>query len=181
MTSHFSERGITLLELLITLAITTILMTSVVPAFRSLVAKTQVETATDTLVRATFLARTESVKRGQRVVSCLSDSATGCNPGSPDRILIFADSDRSGSPTSSTDIVQEVELNESAITVSYNRPFLAFAPTGYAAGTNGTFTICHSSGVGNMVVISTLGRARKATDYDGDGIVEKTPGQPLSC
>lgn len=181
MTRLHRARGITLLELLITLAITVILMTAVVPSFRSVAANTQVQTSTDTLIRATFLARTESAKRGQRVIACLSDTDTACSPSSPNRLLIFADSDRSGSPTSPTDIIRDIELKEPAITITYNRPFLAYAPTGYATGTNGSFSVCHSSGIGNMVIISTLGRARKAIDYDGDGIVEKTPGQPLEC
>lgn len=181
MINYCRIRGITLLELLVTLAIVTILMTAVVPSFKSVIAKNQVQTATDILLRATFLARTESVKRGQRVITCLSNTNSSCNSSSADRILIFADSDRSGAPTLPTDVIQDLELKEPAITVTYNRPFLAYAPTGYAAGTNGTFKVCHSSGAGNMVVISTLGRPRKAIDYDGDGIVEKTPGQPLKC
>ncbi|MDL0433419.1 GspH/FimT family pseudopilin [Marinobacter sp. TBZ242] len=174
-------RGVTLLELLITLAIATALMTAVVPGFSNVIANTQVETATDKLIRAAFLARTESIKRGQRVITCLSNTDTACDSSSPAKLLIFADPDRSGAPTSPADIIRTLELKEPAITITYNRPFLAYLPTGHAAGTNGTFTVCHTSGIGNMIIISTLGRPRKAIDYDGDGIVEKTPGKPLNC
>ena len=174
-------RGVTLLELLITLAITTALMTAVVPSFNNVIANTQVQTATDKLIRATFLARTESIKRGQRVIACLSETGTACESSSPAQLLVFTDPDRSGAPTSPADIIRTLELEEAAITVTYNRPFLAYTATGYAAGTNGTFTVCHSSGIGNMVIISALGRPRKAIDYDGDGIVEKTPGKPVDC
>lgn len=181
MANHYHIRGISLLECIITLAIAATLMTAVIPSFRSVIANTQIQTSADKLIRTTLLARTESVKRGQRVIVCFSDTDTACNSASPERILVFADSDRSGYPTSTTDIIQDIELTETAISITYNRPFLAYAPTGYAAGTNGTFKICHASGIGHMVVVSALGRPRKAIDYDGDGIVEKSPGHPLTC
>lgn len=174
-------RGVTLLEHIVALAIFAILITAAIPSFRSLVAEAQVQATTDTLARAAFLARTESIKRGQRVITCLSDTDTACNSASATRILIFTDSDRSGVPTSPADIIQDLTLKEPEITVTYNRPFLAYTATGYAAGTNGTFKVCHLSGVGNMIIVSALGRPREAIDYNGDGIVEKTPGQPVSC
>lgn len=181
MINHNRIRGVTLLELLITLAIVTALVTAVLPNFSSVIANTQLRTTTDLLIRAAFLARTESVKRGQRVIACLSDADTACNASSPTNILIFADSNRSGSPTSPEDIIRVLELEKSAITVTYNRPFLAYTARGYAVGTNGTFTVCHSSGIGNMIIVSAMGRTRKAIDYDGDGLVEKTPGKPIEC
>jgi len=174
-------RGVTLLELLITFAVVTTVVAAIVPNFSNVIANTQVGTATDTLIRAALLARTESVTRGQRVIACLSDASIACNPSSPTNITIFVDPNRSGSPTSHADIIRTLELKESAITITYNRPFLAYTPRGYAVGTNGTFTVCHSSGIGNMIIVSALGRPRKAIDYDGDGIVEKTPGLPLDC
>lgn len=174
-------RGFTLLELLVTLTIVIAVMTAIVPNFYQLIVKTQVEASTDSLIRANFLARAESIKRGQRVIICLGGKGNFCNSASPSKIIIFVDSDRSGSPTSPSDMIRSLALENREITINYNRPFLAYEPTGYAAGTNGTFTLCHSSGSGSMVVISSLGRPRKAIDYDGDGIVEKYPGKPLSC
>lgn len=174
-------RGFTLLELLVTVTIVVTLVTAIAPNFYQVIVNTQIKASTDSLIRANFLARAESIKRGQRVIICLSGKGKACNSASPSKVIIFVDSDRSGSPTSPSDMIRSFNQEDPAITISYNRPFLAYEPTGYAAGTNGTFTICHSSGSGGMVVISSLGRPRKAIDYDGDGIVEKYPGKPLKC
>jgi type IV fimbrial biogenesis protein FimT len=181
MSSHYRNAGVTLLELLITLVIVAILLTAMAPGLGNIVAHNRVDSAADTLTRALHLARTESIQRGHRVVTCLSESGSSCNPASPQKLLVFSDSNRTGEPSTPADIINVTNIDTPAVRISYNRPYLAYAPTGYAAGTNGTFKICDISGKGEFIIVSSLGRTRTGRDYDGDGIVEKTPGSPISC
>lgn len=176
-----ASNGFTLLELLITLSIAAILLAAVAPSLTNLTAQHRVDSVADTLMRALYLARTESIKRGGRVVTCLADSAANCTSASPDSIVIFSDSDKTASATDTSDLIKTVQLDPASIKVTYNRSFLAYNAMGLASGTNGTFTICGPAGKGALVIVSSLGRARKGRDYDGDGIVEKVPGSPISC
>lgn len=181
MSLFHRQQGFTLLELLITLSIVSILFAISAPQFGETIAKNRVSATTDSVIRTVQLARSESIKRGNRVVACLSDHTLTCNPASSDRILVFSDENRSGQPSITDDIIKTIEFDPDTATVSYNRPYLGFAATGYAAGTNGTFKVCDISGRGDFVIVSSLGRARKGRDYDGDGIVEKPPGTPINC
>lgn len=173
--------GLTLLELVITLAIVAVLFAVTAPSFGKLVAKNRVDSASDTLIRALHLARSASIQKGHRVITCLSGSGTTCNPATPEKLLIFSDSDRTGAPTTPSTIIKTINIDTPSIQIDYNRPYLAHTATGFAAGTNGTFTVCDVSGEGQFVIVSSLGRTRKGRDYDGDGIVEKSPGSPISC
>lgn len=176
-----SEAGLTLLELLVTFAVVAILAASAAPAFNELIASSRVKATSDSLIRALYSARAEAIKRGHRVVTCLSASGASCSSSSARKLLIFSDLDKNGSPTASEKVIAIVDIESSSIQISYNRPFLAYTSTGYAAGTNGTFTLCDASGAGQFVIVSSLGRVRKGRDYDGDGFVEKSPGVPISC
>jgi type IV fimbrial biogenesis protein FimT len=176
-----AQSGLTLLELLVTISILAITISLTAPTVASIVSANQLGSTSNLLQRTISLTRTESVKRGHRVVMCLSDQQNECNPSLPVHMLVFSDRDKTGSPSSSADLIKVITLGYPAVITFYNRPFLAFSPIGYASGTNGTFKICHRDGKGELIVVSTLGRTRKAVDYDGDGLVEKTPGDPISC
>jgi type IV fimbrial biogenesis protein FimT len=175
------SNGFTLLELLITLSIAAILLAATAPAFNDLITQNRVDSAADTLMRAVHLARTESIKRGSRVITCLSRGGNTCDTTNADSVLIFSDSDRTGSPKNASDLIKTFQVDTTSVNITYNRPFLAYNAMGLASGTNGTFTVCGASGKGDFVIVSSLGRARKGRDYDGDGVVEKIPGSPISC
>lgn len=171
--------GYTLIELAISLTILSILISAATPAMLSTYRELQLSVTADTLIRSAQLARMESVKRGHRVILCLSDNSGNC-ASSSSRVIVFADPDHTGSATTSTDLIASEEF-ANALSVRYNRPFLAYTSLGHANGTNGTFTLCSQDKKAELVIVSTLGRARLGKDYNGDGIVEKTPGHPASC
>lgn len=173
--------GVTLLELLVTVTILATTISLSAPLIGSAVSNNQLATTTSTLRRTVALARSEAIKRGRRVIMCLSGDLNTCNTDSAKYALVFEDIDRTGIPSTGEGLISVINLNHTTLTVSYNRPRLAYAPTGHAAGTNGTFKVCHQNGQGELIIVSTLGRARQAVDYDGDGLVEKVPGDPISC
>lgn len=174
-------RGFTLIELIITLSLLMLILGLGVPSMNSLIAKQGVHQTADLIVRAVHLSRSEAIRRGNRVILCFSNNSSNCNSSSPEHLLIFNDPDHTGAPTSINELIQVVSLDTDRLRLHYNRSLLAFSARGHAAGTNGTFTICSADGQGAMLVVSILGRIRQAVDYDGDGVVEKTPGNPINC
>jgi type IV fimbrial biogenesis protein FimT len=63
-------QGLTLIELLVTLAIVTLLVTVGVPMFQQLTASARARSDVTKFQSALYLARSEAVKRGQNVVVC---------------------------------------------------------------------------------------------------------------
>ncbi len=79
----YSQRGVTLIELLIGLLIMTILVTSGIPALNSMVERYASEVAMNTLQSAMVYARSEAVVRRSNVVVCprSAANATTCHTG----------------------------------------------------------------------------------------------------
>jgi type IV fimbrial biogenesis protein FimT len=68
MLSRRPSRGFTAIELLVTIAITTLLATLAAPSFKTMLAAAQVRTAAHALLDGLQLARAEAIRRNERVV-----------------------------------------------------------------------------------------------------------------
>lgn len=80
-TSRTSQSGVTLIELMITLFIMAVLLTLALPAFTELLAESRLKAATSALYLKLYQARSEAIKRNQRmrVTFMVSDGgATWC-------------------------------------------------------------------------------------------------------
>lgn len=176
------QHGLTLLELIVTLTVVTLLAGLALPSFSQLSRHLKTGTATDTVRSMVNMARSEAVKRGTRVIVCPSLDGAVCTGQSASDLLVYSDHNRDGDPDPGSQPIARQALVET-VSLSYNRPYLAFSPRGHAYGTNGSFSICLPNDLtaGAMLIISNTGRPRTAQDYDGDGVVERSPGKPLHC
>jgi len=73
--------GVTLIELLVTLAVMAIVLTLGIPAFTDFFASSRMAAASNDVVSSMHLARSEAIKRRQPVTLCASTNATSPNPG----------------------------------------------------------------------------------------------------
>lgn len=73
------------MELLITLAISAILLTVAVPSFRTIIAANRLATTTNGFVNALYGARAQAIRSGQSTVFCGTSSAPGtpCGTSAP--------------------------------------------------------------------------------------------------
>lgn len=96
-----AERGFSLLEIVVTLAILAIGAALAMPMFRDVIRNTAVSNSTNDLVTALSSARSESIRRGVQVAvrstSGGADWSTGWS--------VIADSDRSGTFTGADEVV----------------------------------------------------------------------------
>lgn len=95
------ERGFTLVELMVTVAVLAVMAGLAVPSFRATVNANRLTGSTNELVNALQTARMEAIRRNQRAAVCLSanaDAATpSCSTSSPTGWLVFVDADHNGS------------------------------------------------------------------------------------
>ena len=73
--------GFTLVELLVTLAVTAVLLAIAVPSFRDTIRRNRVSSANNALLSALNYARSEAIDRGQVVTLCPSTDSASCTSG----------------------------------------------------------------------------------------------------
>jgi type IV fimbrial biogenesis protein FimT len=171
--------GLTLLELLVVLAVASIVLTVAMPAFQHTVAGGERTAAINTLVTALLLARREAIKRGEAVVLCKTTDGERCerseNTSWAAGHLVFVNVDGDHPPW--LDHGEPVLLRGGELTgvsIAANRSAFILRPIPRRS-TNGTFTICDRRGAAHAraLVVSYTGRARTA---------EREPdGDPLQC
>lgn len=152
--------GVTLIELVMTVAIASILMTLAVPSFQSMLAKNRVAGLTNELSAALQLARSEAVKRGKRVTVCKCTDPTATTPACDTATsaawtngwLVFVDGNTTGvidgSGTSADTLVrvgQPSTLNAIQAGTNFVKS-LSYFPSGVSSGTGDdaarTLTLC---------------------------------------
>ncbi len=165
--SHQHQTGFTLVEMFATLMISSVLITGVIPGVIKLIASNRITTEINSLTSYLHLARSEAIKQHHRAVLCSSADGRRCL-GSKDwgqGYMVFIDRDADRMRDSDETVIHFRALNTNKIRLDAGlRKTVAYQPTGWAPGSNLTFTVCDP---GNWVspravVVSSTGRPRVA-------------------
>jgi type IV fimbrial biogenesis protein FimT len=197
------ERGVTLLELLVTVSLVAIVLSLAVPPFQSLFARNRMAIAVNTLLNDLNFARVSALTRQQTVSLCPDDTGTAdldCSGGTTwhTGYLVFADPDGDGNLASDTDIIRVSQGDADAlVTITGEESSVRFRASGsacpnvtsYGCGTamndtNGnseiTFQFRDSVGIARArdLDINLLGRAtcsRQCPDTSWVGCAAQCP------
>lgn len=154
--------GFTLIEMMITLAISAVLLGLGVPAFQNLIIKSRIGTQVNDLVVDLALARSEALKRGTKVSVCTSTNGTSCTTSSwTAGRLVFTDTGTAGE-IDGTDTVLRVAGALKGGTNLVSSPaaianYIQYMPTGEVAS-NGSLTLCKAGFAGRVISIGKTGR-----------------------
>lgn len=164
-------RGFTLVELLVVLAVGSILLAIAVPGYAFLISTSRLTTVTNDLVAAVHLARSEAVKRGTRVTVCKSSTTMAAQPSCDGTAnwqegwLVFLDGGTRGVIDSDDALLwTQGSANAAAtITASNFTLFVSYLPSGVSQGpnglANGTLRVC-VEGNRRDIIINSTGRPR---------------------
>ena len=170
------ERAFSLYEALVTLTVVSTVTAVAVPSFQQLTSSQRMSGAVNSLVTALHLARSETIKRGERAVLCPSSDGRTCHNNTvwEEGYLLYID--RNGNHELDADdmVVQLFGATEGLhIRSSAHRDHVTYQPNGMASGSNLSFTFCdkHGRGAPRAVIVSNSGRPRTSTrDASGGAI-----------
>lgn len=186
-----TQLGFTLIELLVAVAVAAVILAVGVPSFQGSIASSRLSTQTNDLVSALSLARTESIRRGDRVTLCKSaDGSTCTNTGDWSQGWItFVDTTRSGT-SAQVDTGETILARQSAGNSNVSAKgstdlanYVSYAPDGRTKLMNGdpqsgTLRVCASSSAltndarARSILISAVGRV---TTIKPTGIADTCP------
>lgn len=172
------QRGFTLVELMVAIAVIAILLMIAVPSFQEAALGSQLRAVANDLVASTHLARSEAIKRNTAVTLCASADGQACDADASWREgwIVACRSNDGDNCVAGGAIWMLLQRQQAAplrlnITGTNNR--LNFQPIGVGAAAT-TFTICRAGdGAGSQqreVTVDASGRAsvrRTVAGVDG--------------
>ena len=165
-----ANRGFTMIELLVTIAIMGILAAVATPSFNSALISYRLTTISNTFVASAQLARSEAIKRNSRVTMCKSADGTTCSTtgGWQQGWILFQDTDNNAAKAPTEELIQaQVALPANFLTIGGDN-YISYTASGGSELTTGAFQatslkLCNSSGVTNSareMFINSAGRLR---------------------
>lgn len=144
-------RGLTVVEIMVTLAILAILLSVGVPSYSTMLEKNRIGEASGMLHTTFHLARSEAVKRRRAVQVCPTVDGNACrNDGDwSGGWISFTDLNGNATPDAG-ELIQHVDLPGGGLEIGVPTAFtdfVRFQPTGMLTGSGGIsggFQICHA-------------------------------------
>jgi type IV fimbrial biogenesis protein FimT len=160
-------RGFTLIELMVTLAVATILITVAIPGFRTIIQNNRVAAQSNDLLTALTLARSEALKRGVQVSVCSSDDQTDCDaaPGTDwvNGWIVFVDDNADGNKDGGELLIRVWDGLSGSPSLTGTVNTIEFLPSGLAdLAADQTLTLVPYNCTGNQqrtLTITRVGRA----------------------
>jgi len=150
------NRGFTLVELVVTMVIIGILSMIAIPSFRHLTRSSEVISATNELVTALNVARTEAVTRRINVSVCMStDQASCATTGNWDQGWIVYIGD-----TSVGEVLRSYSSPSPKVTMVGTKTRMTYAPSGYFSGVFNDTIQVKSNDKQINIITSANGRVR---------------------
>ncbi len=155
--------GFTLIELMVVIAVMSILMMIAVPSFRDASLSGQLRSSANDFVASANFARSEAIKRGNAVTVCVSTNGSSCGSGGWEQGWIVL---------SGTTVLQRQFAAPGGFKISATGGVasLGFQPIGVGA-TPATLTVCRSTPTSGsqerVVTLDAVGRAWVKTTTRG--------------
>jgi len=171
------QRGVTLPELLVSLAVIATLVTGTVTRFHALARENRMVAEVNLFVMALQLARSEAVKYGRRMVLCPSMDKVNCGNSSAWSYgwMLFASDNRereadepvlhAGNPLTAGIILH----------ASNYRKRIMYQPDGSSGGSNSSFMFCDARQAAKPRVICLSNSGRPRLTY------RRCDGTPIRC
>ncbi|HFD87301.1 MAG TPA: prepilin-type N-terminal cleavage/methylation domain-containing protein [Gammaproteobacteria bacterium] len=189
-----NQQGLTLIELMTTIAIVAVLAAVAIPSFTSMTAQNRMVGGLNDLVADLHYARSEAIKRGRNVVVCIANRRfSNCRSGSADWSLgwIVRDpGDSTVTPRIRASVLRvHAALDGDDSMTETDKPSgassgkITFSRNGFSTDAR-TIKMCEPTNTASKArafIITTTGHIHTGYDSDDDGIVESGSGDNVTC
>ncbi len=179
-TPQTRSRGFNLIELLTTLALTSVSLAILVPSWAAFAERSQITSVSNQLLNHLRYARNAAVTHNRMISLCPSDDGASCS-GDPfgwqHGYLVFEDRDgnRDRSPGEALLRIQDPLQTSMRLHSTAGRPAIRFRPDGAAWSTNTSFSVCLGDDPAMYRAVILLGTGRARVD-------QRLPsGLPVTC
>ena len=178
--------GVTLVELLICLAIVSILSFIVVPSFNDIYQNARSTSHINQLSQLIRFTRSEALARQARVTLCPSSEGLSCEQEWHAGTMIFIDENNDQERNEGETLLRLKTPFISSGSIHFNNPAnrVVFSRQGFPLGSAGSYIYCPESNndeYARALIINFQGRLRLGVDSNEDGIVEARGGRNVSC
>jgi type IV fimbrial biogenesis protein FimT len=162
------QRGLTVIELLVSLAVASILIGLAVPAFNNFVAQQMLTAQLNDFLVAVQYARSEAGRRGTAVSLRAENPGSSANEWGPGYCVVVGTP--ANCPKDATELRTLAALNNSTLNglgTLNTVGILTFNPRGLLVGDPGSLDLCQANhATGRTISISTIGRVSARTKTD---------------
>jgi len=179
-------KGFTLIELMISVSVTSILVAIAVPNYSNFIVKMRVDNEISHLHRLLLITRNAAINSGQKAIVCPLDDARQCTSQWQNELSVFVDVNDNKAFDGNEKIISiRAPINKGdKLIYGIGRTKITFKPTGQLSGlANGTFRYCPQSykNYSRGIVVARSGRLYQSSDIDNDGIDENRGYKEISC
>jgi len=180
--------GVTLIELMVSVGITSILATTALPSFNDFIVRLRVDNEISRLGRLLLTARNHAINSQDNVIICPLDNSATCSSNWHEELSVFVDSNGNQKFDSADNefmIAKKSPITSGDI-LSYakNRTKITYQATGHLFGlSNGTLRYCPKGhqDKSRAIVVARSGRFYATTDINHDGKDETRSKQIITC
>ncbi|GIU09882.1 type IV pilus biogenesis protein FimU [Shewanella sp. c952] len=168
MNKRYYDKAFTLVELMVTLAIATILLAIAVPSFTDFYENSRSEAASSNIQQSLFMARSHAISYGATVTVC-PRSGSKCGTDWINGFDVFIDVEGTGSYDSTKDqVIRTIDAFNSNDFIKTSLKSISFNSEGMISGTAGNlqFIYCPANKANansKAIEVSVTGKIRKTT------------------
>ena len=180
--------GMTLVELMVSISITSILTTVALPSFNVFIVQLRVDNEISRLARLLLTARNHAISSEDNVIICPLSNNGACTENWHKELSVFVDSNGNQQFDSANNellvATKSSVKSGDILTYAKTRTKITYQATGHLFGlSNGTLRYCPKGyqDKSRAIVVARSGRFYASTDSNNDGYDETRSNQIIEC